>query len=134
MAQCDQMLGPIMDSDATFFQRWGALRFVSEQLQERCRVEVRLLDELEARLAPEMRDRIRQQGAWIVQLRQDVERLAQGRCTARDLASAARELIQALRLWYAEIEYALGDIPLSQIGSRANQIVNQLNYRSVFTA
>src|SRR5687767_15055561 len=113
MAQCDWMLGPVMDPDATFLPRWGALRFVTEQLQERCGQEEKLLDELEDRLSPGMRDRIRQQSEEVDRLRQAVERLARGRCTARDLAHAAQDLIQGLRLWFAEIELGLGDVCLS---------------------
>ena len=129
MAQCDCVLGPVMDPDATFLLRWGALRFVSEQLQERCRQEEKLVDELRARLSPGMRDRIRQLGEDVDRLRQAVERLARGRCTARELADAAQDLIQGLRLWFAEIEFGLGDVCLSEISPCANQILIQLNYR-----
>lgn len=132
MAQCDRMLGPVMDPWATFFQRWGALWFVSEQLQERYDLEQKLLDELLPVIAPAMRDRLRLQGEQVSQLRQDVQRLAAGRSTARDLARAVEELVQVLRLWYAEIEFGLGEVRRDDIGSRANQILDQLNYRPVF--
>ena len=131
MAQCDRMLGPVMDPNPSFVQRWSALRFVSEQVQERCRQEEKLLEELQTRLAPEMRARVRRQGEQVMQYRQNVERLARGRCTARDLAGAVQELIEALRLWYAEIEFGLGEVRLGDIGSRAHQILTQLNYRPV---
>jgi hypothetical protein len=123
-----------MDPEVTFVQRWGAVRFVSEQLQERCRQEAALLEELQDLLSRAELDRLRRQGGRIARLRQDVERLARGRCTGRDLAHAAQELIQALRLWYAEIEFSLRDTPVSSIGARASQILNQLNYRSAITA
>lgn len=131
MARCDRMLGPITDPDATFFQRWGAVRFVSEQLQERYLLEQELLDLLRPVLAPELRGRLQLQADRVWRLRQDIERLGTGHHTARELAHATRELIEALRLWYAEMEFGLGDVELGDIGSRAERILRQLNYRTV---
>jgi hypothetical protein len=129
MAQCDRMLGPVMDPNATFVERWGALRFVSEQLQERCGLEQKLLGELQPLLPPHVWDQLQHQAGQVVRYREDVERLARGRCTARDLAQAAQELVQALRLWYAEIEFGLGDLRWRDLSRRASELLKQLNYR-----
>ncbi len=124
MTLCDQMLGPVMDPDATFVERWSALRFVSEQLQERCDREQKLLDELRTLLPPEVQVRLERQGDEVVRLRQDVELLAAARGTGHNLANAMQSLIQALRIWYAEIEFSLGELHRSDISPRAAELLN----------
>lgn len=131
MAQCDRMLGPVMDPDATFFERWGALRFVREPLQERLRTEQTLLDELNAVLSPAMHERILVQGERVRRLLNQVERLACGRCTARELAQATQELVQALRIWYAEIEFGVGNLRRGDLANETSRLLDQLSYRPV---
>jgi hypothetical protein len=131
MAQCDRMLGPVMDPNATFVERWGALRFVSEQLQERCLLEQKLLGELQPLLPPQVWDQVQRQAGQVARYREDVERLARGRCTAHALAQAAQELVRALRLWYAEIEFGVQDLGRRDLTRRVWELLGQLNYRPV---
>jgi hypothetical protein len=134
MAQCDRMLGPVMDPNATFVERWGALRFVSEPLQERCQLEQKLLGELQPLLPPHVWGQLQRQAGQVVRYREDVERLARGRCTARDLAQAAQELVRALRLWYAEIEFDVEDIGRRDLTHRVWELLKQVNYRPVLNS
>jgi hypothetical protein len=54
--------------------------------------------------------------------------LPQSRIVAEgDLAQAAQDLVQALRLWYAEIEFGLGEVRPD-----AGRLLAQLNYPPVF--
>ena len=126
MAECDRALGPITEPDATWLQRWGAMRFVTEQLPERCRLEQELVSELEPFLQGSLNDRLQNQAKLVHQLRQEVERLAFDRCTARDLARRTLDLVQALRIWYAETEFAIGEVQPTQISVKASRILNQL--------
>lgn len=43
MADGDRFIVPVTDSDATFWERWAALRYVEDQLPERSRLERSLL-------------------------------------------------------------------------------------------
>ena len=108
MADGDRFLRPVADADATFWERWGAMRYVEDQLLKRFHVERILLEELRAFLTPEMNERLWMQADRLTRLLGTFGRLGRQRESARELAHTTRELLEALRLWFAEIELAAG--------------------------
>ena len=116
MADSDAVLGPVTDPNATFLQRWAAVRYVADGFLERFHLEQQLLEELHPFIMPELRERLRMQVGRLARLHQDLVRLAPQRGTAREVARTAREFLEALRLWYAEIELAVGALRQQEIG------------------
>ena len=127
MTDVDSFLLPVTNAEATFWERWGALRYVQEQLLERFYVERTLLEELRAFLTPEIKERLRMQADRLTRLLGEFDRLGRQRESARELAHTARELIDALRLWYAEIEFAAGGIRRNDLSREGVRLLAELN-------
>jgi hypothetical protein len=127
MTDADNYLLPITNSEATFWERWGALRYVQEQLQRRFHLERKLLEELRAFLPAELRERLWMQADRLTRLLEEFERLGHQRESARELAHTTRQLIEALRLWYAEIEFAAGGIQRADLSREGVRLLAELN-------
>jgi hypothetical protein len=127
MADGDRFLRPVADADATFWERWAAMRYVEDQLLKRFRVERSLLEELRAFLTPEMNERLWMQADRLTRLLGAFGRLGRQRESARELAHTTRELLEALRLWYAEIELAAGGIRGSDLSQEGIRLLSELN-------
>jgi hypothetical protein len=54
-------------------------------------------------------------------------RVGRQRESAREVSHTARELTEALRLWHAEIEFAVGGIHLTDVGRDEIRLLNGLN-------
>ena len=127
MADSDRFLRPVADTEATFWERWAAMRYVDDQLLKRFHVERILLEELRAFLTPEMNERLRMQADRLTRLLGTFSRLARQRESARELAHTTRELLEALRLWYAEIELAVGEIHTSDLSREGIRLLAELD-------
>lgn len=132
MAEADVALDPITDPQATFFQRWGAVRYLWDQFAERFLLEQELLEELHPFIPAEVRERLAMQIDRVNRLQHDMDRLAHQRGVARELARTARALLEALRLWYAEIEFAAGGIRQKDTSAGARGLLRRLSGRSWF--
>jgi hypothetical protein len=128
MADADRVLEPMMHWEATFWDRWTAVNYLREQFPERLRLEQELLTELHAFLTPELNERLRMQIERLARLHHDLEQLGQRRTPASEMARAVRELLEALRLWYAEIELAAGGIRRKDIGTQADQLLGRIEH------
>lgn len=127
MADCDRFLLPLTSPEATFWERWGAVRFGEDKLLERVALERVLLEELRAFLPPEINARLALQADRLSRLLGDFGRLGRQRESARELAHVTRDLVDALRLWYAEIEFAAGGIRWSDLSPEGIELLAELN-------
>jgi hypothetical protein len=127
MADADRFLLPVADANATFWERWSAVRYVEDQLLDRFQLERRLLDELRAFLTPEIKERLGMQADRLTRLLADFRRLGRERARARELAHTTRELLDAVRLWYAEIEFAAGGIRWNDVSSEGIRLLAEFN-------
>ena len=127
MADGDRFLRPVADTDATFWERWAAMRYVEDQLLKRFQVERLLLGELRAFLTPEMNERLWMQADRLTRLLGTFGRLGRQRESARELAHTTRELLEALRLWYAEIELAAGGIQTTDLSREGIRLLAELD-------
>ncbi|HJR17721.1 MAG TPA: hypothetical protein VJ808_12765 [Gemmatimonadales bacterium] len=127
MSDADRFLLPVANSDATFWERWAALRYVQEHLLERYRLERMLLEEIRGFLMPEMRERLWMQADRLTRLLAEFDRLARQRESARQLARTTRELMEALRLWYAEIEFGTSGVQRDDLSGEGVRLLAELN-------
>lgn len=127
MGEADQTLAPLVRNEATFWDRWAAVNYLRDQFPERARVEQELLTELHAFFTPEINERLRMQIERLTRLHAEVEQVSECRASARQMASAVRELLEALRLWYAEIELAVDAIHRKDLGARAARLLARLD-------
>lgn len=126
MTDCDCALGPVTDPDATFLQRWAAIRYASDTFDERFRLERELIHQLRPFIVAELWERLLMQEDRLTRLHLDLERLARQRGAARELARTARDFVESLRLWYAEIEFAVGEVRQKDIGAEARRLLRRL--------
>jgi len=125
MAECDEALGPVTDGDATYLQRWTAVAYVGDTFPRRFQLEQDLVEELHPFILPEVRQRLSMQVDRLTRLQEDLEHLVRQRDTARDVAHFARALEEALRLWYADIEFAVGHLKVEEIGPWAGELLDR---------
>ena len=126
MSDADQTLEPMTRRDATFWQRWAAVNYLREEFPERLRLEQELLSELHAFLTAEVNERLLLQVERLAHLHQDALQLSQRRVTTVEMAGAVRSLLEALRLWYADVEFATNGIQRKDLGSRTTRVLNRL--------
>jgi hypothetical protein len=99
---------------------------VDDQLLHRFHLERALLQELHAFVTPEMNERLGMQVDRLTRLLAEFTRLGQQRESARELARTTRDILAALRLWYAEIELAAGEIR-RDLGREGIRLLAELN-------
>jgi hypothetical protein len=126
MAEADKIIGPVTEPDATFMQRWAAVRYLWDELPGRLQLEQELLYELHPFIPAEIRARLSMQLDRLHHLHRDLDGLAHRTGTARELARTARAFLEALRLWYAEIEFAIGEVERADIGYAATSLLERL--------
>jgi hypothetical protein len=134
MAEADKIIGPVTEWDATFMQRWAAVRYVWDELPARLQLEEQLLKELHPFIPAEIWERLSMQLDRLHHLDRDLDRLAHRTGTAQELARTARNMLEALRLWYAEIELATGGIERADIGYAATSLLERLTSSPVTRA
>lgn len=126
MAEGDRLLGPVTDPNATFWERWTAVRYTEDLFRPRLELEQELVSQLHAFFTPELNARLTMQLERLERLYRDLYDLAHRQNTAREMAHTARELLEALRLWYAEIEFAAGKIRRADLSAATTQLLDEL--------
>jgi hypothetical protein len=114
--EAEAFLHPAESTEADFWTRWGAVRYLSDDFRGHYRLERRLLEELRAFLPPEVSDRLARQSERVALEQLELDRLGRRRGTGEEVAGRTRSLLEQLRLWLAEIEGAVtgiypGDLP-----------------------
>jgi hypothetical protein len=127
MAEVHQVLLPVARPDATFWERWDAIRFLAERFPDRLGLERALGTALRPWISSEDAARLECQGARLVELHRECNRLAQERGMARDLAKRTGELLEAVRLWCAEFELAARHITESDVDEEVMRILGRMS-------
>jgi hypothetical protein len=121
LEEAQHLLLPALEENADFWTRWAAVRYLSDEFQERYRLERAFADELRPLIRPASAQRLDQEGDRVRQLRLELDRMGRRRGTAAEFAGATRRLLEQLGLWCAEEELAARRITrdtLSQEGAR----------------
>jgi len=126
MKEAGRLLEPWMRADGTFWARWAAVNYLSDQLPERLTLEQALLRALDSALDLEVRNRLWNQANRVMRLHAELHELNTRRPEAIDLARTTRLFLEALRLWYAEIELAVVGIRWDNLSARAKAALDEL--------
>jgi hypothetical protein len=110
IAEVHEVLLPVTSPEATFWERWASIRYLSERLPARLRLERELCQQLRPFIQDEALQRLLVQSERLNLLHRDCERLSTQRGKAREFAARNRELLEALRIWCAEFERATANI------------------------
>jgi len=125
MADASQLLEPLMRSDSSFFDRWGAMNYLSDRLPERLILEHALLRTLECSLSLEVRNQVWNQANHVMRLHAELNQLSDQPVAASDMARTTRVFLEALRLWYAEVELVTHSIRWQELGTSAKRAFDQ---------
>lgn len=123
IAETDDYLTPISVPEASFWERWTAVRYLADDFIAQFVRERALLEELRAFLPSKVADTLLQQGDCIEQLQQQLDRLGRRRGTAQTVSVAARLLLDAVRTWCADIEAATWQITSAELPEEAQRVL-----------
>jgi hypothetical protein len=125
MADASQRLEPLMQSDTSFLDRWAAMHYLSDRLPERLTLEQALLRTLDCSLSLEDRNQVWNQANRVMRLHAELNQLSDQPAAAIDTARTARFFLEALRLWYAEVELVTHSIRWQDLGKSAKRAFDQ---------
>ncbi|HEX3236325.1 MAG TPA: hypothetical protein VHR41_19195 [Gemmatimonadales bacterium] len=101
-----RFLTPALDSEADFWTRWSAVRYISDDFREQFRLERALVAALRPLLREEVANRLMHEGERVVLLRLELDRIGRRRGTSAEFAAGADRLLEQMGVWCAEIELA----------------------------
>jgi hypothetical protein len=125
MDDTSQLLEPLMQSDSSFLDRWVAMGYLSDRLPERLTLEQALLRTLECSLSLEVRNQVWNQANRVMRLHAELNQLSDQPVAPNDMARITRVFLEALRLWYAEVELATHSIRWQDMGTSAKRAFDQ---------
>ncbi len=120
--QVRRFLVPATTSDAPFWDRWSAVRYLNDQFLAHFAMQRTLLTELRPLIGAHHLDGLDAGAERVARLRLGLDRIGRRRGTAAEFALMADELLAALERWCAEIELAVRHIDpehLPQDGARS---------------
>jgi hypothetical protein len=101
-----RFLEPTLEYGADFWARWAAVRYLSDGFRRQYRMERALVEQLAPLLRIDVGDRLLREGDRVFLLRLELNRVGRRRGTAAAFAACARELLERVGLWCADIELA----------------------------
>jgi hypothetical protein len=104
IAEVHEVLIPVTLPEATFWQRWASIRYLTDRLPDRLNLETVLYEQLRPFLEDQQIQRLLALNERLYALYGECTRLSTERGKAREYASRTRELLEALRIWCAEFE------------------------------
>lgn len=121
--ETSRFLLPIMVREAPFWERWTAVRYLTDQFMGQYHRERALIDEVRPFLPPDAAERLTQDGERVGRLQGELDRVGRRRGTAHTVSVLSRELLHLLRSWCADIEEAAGRIPRDLLPEEGNRLV-----------
>ena len=121
--ETNRFLLPVIVWEASFWDRWTAIRYMADQFLGQHRRERALVEELRPFLPPEVGQRLAQEGERINRLQAELDRVGRMRGTAHSVSVLSRELLQSLRSWCVEIEETAGGISRDLLPEEGNKLV-----------
>jgi hypothetical protein len=126
MERIARLLAPAMSPRATFWERWGAVRFLADQFEDRFRLEVELADSLAEQLPPSVRVRLRAARVAVERSRGDLMAAGRRRGTGAQVALLSRRFLDQARRWCATLELATGGIVAEDLAPESRTLLARL--------
>lgn len=120
------VLAPALVPRASFWERWGATRFLTDQFESRFALQCALAESLAGIMDPTARARLDAGRQEIDRLRDRLVAAGRRRGTAGPVAMLARQLIEQTRLWCAELETATSHIAVDSVPEDSRDLLERL--------
>jgi hypothetical protein len=124
--QVGRVLAPAIVPRANFWERWGAVRYLIDQFEDRFRLECALVDSLAAGLSRTAIVRLGIIRARLERTRTNLIALGRRRGTAFVVSAFAQEIFEQAKLWCAELEFATKDLGLEDLSSSSQDMLDHL--------
>jgi hypothetical protein len=111
--ETETYLTPVIVPESSFWERWTAVRYMADGFLRHYRRELVLLDQLQLVVPASVSEGLSREGERIGQLQRELDRVGRRRGTAHTVSVVARELLDALRAWCADIEVATRQMPIA---------------------
>jgi hypothetical protein len=131
--EVERYLSPVILREASFWERWTAVRYIADQFQLQYRREWRLLDQVRTLLPALVVETLVKDGQRIERLQRELDRVGRRRGTARSVSVTAGELLDAVRCWCGDLEAGVREISRSTLTAKAERLVAELELGTVST-
>jgi hypothetical protein len=121
-----RFLDPAIEPGADFWARWAAVRYLSDDFRDRYRRERALVDQLRPFLRLDVAGRLVREGDRLFRLRLELDRIGRRRGTAAEVAAGARDLLEQLGVWCAEVELAASGLTREALPAEACELLAHL--------
>lgn len=132
MSRTRGALEPVLSPKASFWDRWTAVRYLSDPFDVHYRHEVALLGSLIARLPESAGARLTTLTQTLEAARAQLDQVGRRRGVARTAAVVAREFLDLFGLWCAEVETAFADVPCEGLPARSAELLLPLEAAAGF--
>jgi hypothetical protein len=119
-------LAPAMMTRASFWERWGAVRYLADEFEARFRAQCTLVDSLEPLLDASAFGRLATARKALQSTRAELIALGRRRGTAGPVAVLARRFLDQLECWCAGFELATSQLTGRDLSEESRQAVAHL--------
>lgn len=126
MERTARLLAPATRPRASFWERWGAVRFLCDQFAVRFRLERDLAESLAPLLAGSARARLAAAGTAVERTRGELIVIGRRRGTAAEVALLAHRLLDQTRRWCATLEIATAGILAEDLSEVSRELLGRL--------
>jgi len=130
ISETERFLEPVLTAKASFWDRWSGVRYLGDRYDDVFQSERALVEEMRSFLLPDEAERLRQGAQALERLREELDELGRRRGTAVGVAATAREFLDRLKLWCAEIELAAARIPAATLTPEGASVLAHLEAAS----
>jgi hypothetical protein len=117
---------PVLTRDASFWDRWTAVRYLDDAFDDHYRQEVALVGSLIPLLPPAVGNRLTTLTETLDQSRVQLDRVGRRRGVSRAVSVVAREFLDLFQLWCTEVETAVGGLRRKALPERSEQLLAAL--------
>ena len=121
-----RFLAPAMMTRASFWERWGAVRYLADEFEARFRAQCALVDSLEPLLHASSVGRLASARKALESTRAELIARGRRRGTAGPVAVLARRFLDQLECWCAGIELATSRLICSDLSEESRQALAHL--------
>lgn len=121
-----RFLAPAMSTRTSFWDRWGAVRYLADEFEARFRAQCALVDSLEPLLDASVLGRLATARRALESTRAELIALGRRRGTAGPVAVLARQFLDQLEYWCAGFELATSHITHRDLSEEGRQGVAHL--------
>lgn len=122
----ERILAPAIAPGAGFWDRWGAVRFLTDQFESFYRIEATLIESLAASLPPSDLARLRQDLGEVERARAGLVGVGRRRGTGPEVSRQATALLTLTRRWSSALEDAARRLGPAELPPGSKKLLEEL--------